>query len=313
MKTLIKVVFGILCVLLLLVSGLVILTWAPDRPVSALQARWAPPPSTFLASNGMNIHLRDEGPREDPLPLVLLHGTSASLHTWDAWVAALKSDHRVVRFDLPGFGLTGPAPDNIYSLDRYTETLMGVLDQLGINRCIIVGNSLGGSIAWYATVQHPTRFEKLVLIDAGGYKYQSISVPIGFRVAKIPLLRDLAERILPRFAIDSSLRNVLGNPDTLSEEQRDRYYELTLREGNRHALAERFRQMPPGTAEQLIPKVQLPTLILWGGKDRLIPPELGERFHRDIAGSELHRFESLGHIPQEEDPAATVSVFKAFL
>ena len=98
---------GVVAVVLLVAGGLAVTaSWAPDRPVASLKARWAAAPSQFVRIGGMDVHLRDEGPREDPLPIVLVHGTSASLHTWDGWVAALKDQRRVIRVDLPGFGLT---------------------------------------------------------------------------------------------------------------------------------------------------------------------------------------------------------------
>jgi pimeloyl-ACP methyl ester carboxylesterase len=93
----------------------------------------------------------------------------------------------------------------------------------------------------------------------------------------------------------------------------DRYVAITLREGNRHALVERFQQAPPGEMAGRIPEVKVPTLILWGGRDRLIPPEMAERFHRDITGSHLRIFDDLGHVPQEEAPARTVAAVKQFV
>ena len=99
----------------------IIATWAPDQPVDALKARWARPPSRFLEVNGLQVHLRDEGPHNDPVPIVLLHGTSASLHTWEGWAQALRDKRRVIRFDLPGFGLTGPNRENDYSTEAYVQ------------------------------------------------------------------------------------------------------------------------------------------------------------------------------------------------
>lgn len=93
----------------------------------------------------------------------------------------------------------------------------------------------------------------------------------------------------------------------------DRYVAITVREGNRHALVERFKQAPPGEMAGRIPEVNVPTLILWGGRDRLILPAIAERFHRDIAGSHLTIFDDLGHVPQEEAPARTVAAAKQFL
>lgn len=313
MKTLFKFLAGFVLLALVALLGLVLVYRVPDRPVDELKARWAPPPSQFVDVDGLTVHLRDEGPREDPVPLVLLHGTSASLHTWDGWVEALAPQRRVIRYDMPAFGLTGPAPDGDYTIERYVRTWNAVLDHLGVQRCVLAGNSLGGYVAWAATVLHPERVERLVLVDAGGYPYTSTSVPIGFRIARTPVLGNLMREVLPRSMIESSVRNVFGDPSKVTPELVDRYFELTTRAGNRQALAERFRQTQPGALSQRVPEIAVPTLILWGGRDRLIPPEQGERFAREIRGSRVVRFDDLGHVPQEEDPARTVEALKEFL
>jgi pimeloyl-ACP methyl ester carboxylesterase len=299
---------------LALVAGFVALNWAPDRPVAELETRWAQPPSTFIELAGMRVHLRDEGVRDDPVPIVLLHGTSASLHTWDGWVAALASERRVVRFDLPGFGLTGPTPDGDYRIQRYVEFVTAMLDALGIERCVLAGNSFGGAVAWQTTLAlPPDRVQQLILVDAAGYPLVSESVPIAFRIARVPVLSSLMAVTLPRRLVESSVRNVYGDPEGITPELVDRYYEISLREGNRAALVERFAQAPHGQRADRIGGIQVPTLILWGGRDRLIPPEHGELFRRDIVGSRLVVFPELGHVPHEEDPAATVAIVRDFL
>jgi pimeloyl-ACP methyl ester carboxylesterase len=262
----------------------------------------------------MQVHVRDEGPRDDPTPIVLIHGTSASLHTWDGWVAALSPHRRVIRMDLPGFGLTGPAPDADYSMTRYTGFMLDLLDLLKLDEVVMGGNSLGGGIAWQTALAHPTRVRQLILVDATGYPLQPQSMPIGFRLAQISWLAPVTQKILPRQMIEASVRNVYGQPDKVSPALIDRYFELTLREGNRASLTQRFqyRSSDAALAGQ-IPQLNLPTLILWGGEDRLIPPEHGQRFHQDIAGSQLKVFEGLGHVPHEEDPEATVQAVKRFL
>ncbi|MBT9609644.1 MAG: alpha/beta hydrolase [Aquabacterium commune] len=313
MKTALKVLGGLLLALVVLVGVGVAQAWAPDRDVDGLKARWAPPPSQFVGLMGMQVHLRDEGPRNDPQPIVLLHGTSASLHTWDGWAEALKGQRRVIRMDLPGFGLTGPMPDGNYQLTRYVEFVVALLDQLGVKQAVVAGNSFGGNLAWKLAVDHPERVGKLVLVDAAGYPYDPTSVPIGFKVAQIPWLRPVMENVLPRSMIESSVRNVYGDPAKVTPELIDRYLELTLRAGNRHALGERFRQSPGGQYAAQIPSVKQPTLILWGGQDRLIPPDNADHFQRDIAGSRLVVFDGLGHVPHEEDPAATVAAVQSFL
>ncbi|WP_415840401.1 alpha/beta fold hydrolase, partial [Roseateles saccharophilus] len=121
---------------------------APDRSLDSLVPRWAPPPSDFLDLDGQLVHYRDQGPASDPVPLVLIHGTGASLHTWEGWATALSQTHRVISFDLPGFGLSGPNADGDYRDARYVTFVRRLLARLGVGRASVAGNSLGGEIAW---------------------------------------------------------------------------------------------------------------------------------------------------------------------
>lgn len=312
MKLIIRLIGVLLVACGIFVLAGVIATWAPDRSVAQLSPRWAQPPSQFIAVDGMQVHVRDEGPRDDPEPIVLLHGTSASLHTWDGWTQALSQQHRVIRFDLPAFGLTGPHPHDDYSMAMYVHFVGAVMDQLQVKKFVLVGNSLGGQIAWSTALALPQRVSKLVLVDAAGYPFASTSVPIGFRIARTPGLRVLMQYVLPRGAIDNSVRNVYGDPSKVTPQLVDRYYDLTLRAGNREALAHRMDQRLSGD-EASIQKLTLPTLIVWGAKDRLIPLENAKRFAADIKGSKLVVFDALGHVPHEEDPEQTVAALKAFL
>ena len=313
MKTL-RWLYGLTLILVLALATGLSLSWAPDRSVDSLKTRWAPAPSQFIPLQGMQVHLRDEGPRDDPEPIVLIHGTSASLHTWDGWAEALKGQRRVIRMDLPGFGLTGPAPDGDYRMTRYADFIAALLDQLGVHRAVLAGNSLGGGIAWRTAVQHPERVSRLVLVDASGYPLQSTSVPLGFRLAQIAWLKPVMGKLLPRRMIESSVRNVYANPDRVTPELVDRYYELTLRTGNRESLTQRMKlRETDAQSAGLIPTIRQPTLILWGAQDRLITEPSGQRFHQDIAGSQYVVFDGLGHVPQEEDPARSVSEVMKFL
>jgi pimeloyl-ACP methyl ester carboxylesterase len=295
------------------IAVFVAINWQPDLPVSDLVARWAKPPSRFLDIGGMTVHTRDEGIVSDPMPIVLIHGTSSSLHTWDGWVEALKTTRRVITFDLPGFGLTGPSPQAIYSIDAYVAFMRKFLDALNIKRCVLGGNSLGGEVAWETASAMPDQVEKLILIDAGGYPLNATSMPIGFRLARLPVLNRLMEKVLPRSLIAASLRNVYGDSSKVTAETVDLYFDMAAREGNRRALAQRFQQTEFGAHVDRIASLRMPTLILWGGRDRLIPPANAERFHRDIQGSELVIFPELAHVPQEEDPAQTVTAVRAFV
>ena len=312
-------------VLLMLTAFAISLARAPDRPVETLIARWAPPPSDFIEVRGQIVHIRDEGPTQagnaGAVPIVLIHGTGASLHTWEGWVKALKNQRRVITFDLPGFGLTGPWSDTFngdyphanYEGDAYARFVLDLLDTLKIERVVLAGNSLGGEVAWRTAYIAPQRVASLVLVDAAGPPFVPARIPLGFRIARIPLLNRVMEWLLPRGIVEKSVAAVYGDPSKVSTEVVDRYFELTLREGNRRALATRMQHVVPGENAERIATLKLPTLILWGGRDRLIPPDAGTYFLQSIAGSRRIVFADLGHVPQEEGPAETVAAVRDFL
>ena len=305
--------------LLLLLAGLVffllagiVAVWAPDQPVSALAPRWAQAPSQFVLVGTMLAHLRDEGPRDDPAPIVLLHGTSDSLHTWDGWSAALRGQRRVIRFDLPGFGLTGPHPQADYSIDAYVQFVLALLDTLDVQTFVLGGNSLGGQIAWQTAHAQPQRVRQLVLVDAAGYPVPPQDVPVGFRLARSWPANRLLEWVFPRGLVRSSLRNVFGDPDQVNADVIDRYYDMAVRAGNRRALVQRLALSEPDESRR-IRDLRIPTLVLWGERDRLIPLQSARRFAQDIPGAQLVVLEGLGHVPQLEDAPRSVAEVQRFL
>lgn len=317
MIRLLKFLGFLLLVLVIIVVAYICVNWAPDKSVDELAGRWAPPPSQFVEVMGMPVHLRDEmaeGADPDALPVVLLHGTSDSLHTWQGWTEVLSQQRRVIRFDLPGFGLTGPFPEGDYRIAHYTRFVLAMLDKLEVPRAIVAGNSFGGQLAWETAYVAPERVAALVLVDAAGYLFETESMPIGFRIAQMPGLNELMNRVLPRGMVESSVRSVYGDPDKVTPALVDRYYDLTLREGNRAALAARFREAR-GTedAPQRLARLNIPTLIIWGEQDRLIPPDSAVRFQQDLPINSLRLFPTLGHVPQEEDPTSTVEAVQTFL
>lgn len=313
MKSLIRVALLLISVILVGYGYLYFAYSEPDRPVKELTKRWANDPSQFMSLSGMQVHLRDEGPKDDALPIILLHGTSASLHTWNGWTEVLAKHHRVIRFDMQGFGLTGPHPKDQYRIENFAESLIKLMDKMGIDNAIVAGNSLGGYVAWSAAVLYPQRIAKLILVDSSGYPFESQSVPIAFRIYSSSVLKSLFGKIMPRSLVRSSLENVYGNPKQISEDLVDRYFELTTREGNRDALAKRFVETKAGQLADRVSELVLPTLILWGEQDRLIPISNGQRFHREISNSQFITFTDLGHVPHEEGPLETVAAVELFL
>jgi pimeloyl-ACP methyl ester carboxylesterase len=290
--------------------------WKNDIPLETLKAKYANADSKFVNLAGANVHFRDTGFKSDSLPLVLIHGTGASLHTWAAWVAGIP-EKRIITLDLPAYGLTGPNITADYSTKKYVETVDSLLIHLNIKRCIIGGNSLGGNVSWNYAAAHPEKVAKLILVDAAGYKMKSTSVPIAFKLAKIPVLNNLIRFLTPRFLVEKSVQNVYADKSKVNEALIDRYMDLTLREGNRGAFVERMAN-PKNTivivnASDLVKTIKVPTLILWGAEDGLIPVESAEHFHADLPNDTLVIMKNLGHVPMEEDPKATLEVVRKFL
>jgi pimeloyl-ACP methyl ester carboxylesterase len=198
-----------------------------DIPINQLKEKYAPAPSQFVSVEGMEVHYRDEGIRTDSIPIVLIHGTGASLHTFEDWTKGLASTQRVISMDLPGYGLTGAFPDRDYTANNYVDFIKDFLDALQIEKCILGGNSLGGRIAWNVTVAHPERVSKLILIDASGYPAKSNSVPLAFRLAQVPVIKNLFTFVTPPFIARSSIQNVYADKSKVTDELAQRYFDLT--------------------------------------------------------------------------------------
>ncbi|MCU0419334.1 MAG: alpha/beta hydrolase [Cyclobacteriaceae bacterium] len=300
-------------IVLVFVLWVVVRYWKSDLPLDELKAKYAPPPSRFVRVQGMDVHYRDEGSARDSVPVVLLHGTGSSLHTWEPCVQQLKDDYRVVTLDLPGYGLTGPHPQRVYSPDFYVGFVADFLRALRIRTCIIGGNSLGGGIAWQFAHAHPTSVAKLILLDAGGYPTVSHRKPIAFSLAQTPLIKHALKRITPYPLAVKSIRNVYAQPERVTDSVVRRHYELFLREGNRQAFIDRMEYVPYPDNASRIRALHVPTLIVWGAEDRLIPIENAYRFQADLPNDTLVIIPGVGHVPMEEDPAATVKAMRLFL
>ena len=317
MKLLVKALKYLFIFILTIIVGMSALYWKSDIPLETLKEKYTNSESKFIEIDGMSVHYRVEGLAQDSIPLVLLHGTGASLHTWDGWVNALKTERKIIRLDLPAYGLTGPNPTSDYSQEFYASFINDFLTKLGVKQCIISGNSLGGSIAWNFAVKYPEKVSKMILVDAGGYAIKSKSVPIAFQVAGWPLIKNLFKYVTPRSIVQKSVENVYADKSKVTETLVDRYFELSLREGNRQAFIDRMSEFRNkgiiNIKTSQIKDLSMPTLIIWGDKDLLIPLEVGEKFHADLPNDTLVVFKDLGHTPMEEDAAKTVAAVKDFL
>lgn len=307
--------FGWLALLAGILAAALFLLRTPDIPLETLKARYASPASQFVElAPGFTVHLRDQGPRDGPA-LFLIHGSNASLHTWEPWVARLDGRFRVVSLDLQGHGLTGPTPSGCYTGACMAETVEAVRAHLGIDRLAIAGNSMGGGVALSYALAHPDRVAALILVDAGGAPVRRDGPPpLGFRIAQTPVIRDLAGIITPRSMIERTLDRSVSVKSVASPAAVDRYWELLRAPGNRQATMARFSQprteMDTGRLKLL---ANTPVLILWGEEDALIPVSAARWFKSALPQAELIIYENIGHLPQEETADRSAADAAAFL
>jgi len=283
-----------------------------DISVEDLKNEYANEHSKFIEVDEMNVHYRDEG---EGFPIVLIHGTAASLHTWDAWTDVLIKTNRVIRMDLPAFGITGPNKNADYSIEAYTTFLQSFLEKIGLEKFHLAGNSLGGNIAWNYTADYPDKVEKLILLDSSGLPTNK-SQPAIFKMAKTPLLNSLFLYITPRFLIKKNIEEVYEDDSKITDKLINRYHKMALRVGNRQAFIDRAKTdfKPDAIANQnKLKSIQTPTLLIWGAKDLWIPLDNGIRMDRILVNSTLKVIENSGHVPMEENPIESLKLMNEFL
>ncbi|WP_421864416.1 alpha/beta fold hydrolase [Parvibaculum sp.] len=289
-----------------------------DVPREQLIGKYATGASQFVTlPGGASAHVRDEGNPEGPV-LVLVHGSNASLHTWEPWVEELGGTYRIISMDLPGHGLTGRVPGDDYTREGMTAFVHEVLETLHVWRFAIAGNSMGGGIAAFYTLEHPESVSALILVDAAGIpvKRDDDDVPLAFRVASMPVVSNVMRYVLPRSLVEEGVRKVFVDQSKVTDEMVARYFDLTLHEGNRDATRMRFASYASRNEQAFadrLSEIEAPTLVLWGDKDGLIPVSAAHEFQKRIPQAELVIFENVGHVPMEEVPGASAAAVRSFL
>ncbi len=294
--------------------GAVVLFSDPDIGDVELASKYATPPSQFVTlPSGAKVHFRDQGQRNGQA-LVLLHGSNASLHTWEPWVAQIGDQFRMISVDLPSHGLTGAVPGNDYSQEAMTQFVDEFTKAMGIERFALAGNSMGGGVAARFAIHHPERLTHLILVDAGGMPTATPRDPgLGFTLARIPGLNYAFLYISPRALFEEGLKKAFVDDTLVTPEMIDRYWELNRKTGNRAATLKRFQSSLDNFVQDNASKITTPTLILWGELDTLTPHDMGQAYNTGIKGSKLVTFKNTGHIPMEEVPDQSARIVREFL
>jgi pimeloyl-ACP methyl ester carboxylesterase len=305
----------ILLVLLALAAGIGALVLAePDLRAVELESQYAPAPSQFvILPSGARVHYRSQGSRSGPA-LVLLHGSNASLHTWEPWMREIGDAFRMVSVDLPGHGLTGPVPGDDYSQEAMAKFVAEFTTAVGVERFALAGNSMGGGVAARFALMYPERLTHLILVDAAGMPTKTPRDPgLGFTLARMPVVQNIMLYVTPRFVFENSLKIAIFNDALVTPEMVDLYWKLNRREGNRAASLKRFQTPFDTYVQDNAAKIATPTLILWGKEDTLTPRDMGEAFNAAIKGSKFVVYNDVGHIPMEEAPEPTARAVREFL
>ena len=299
-------------VAILLTGAFLLSSCNSDIPVAELKVKYQKANSAFIDIDGVSVHYIMEGRMDDSLPIVFIHGTSASLHTWDTLSNLLKTNKKIIRLDLPAFGLTGPNRLNQYNFNFYNQFLDEFLLKLNVTQCIVAGNSLGGSIAWNYAIASPEKVKQLILLDASGYPKKDEKGSLGFKLAGIPVLNQALKHISPISLIRKSLEDAFYNKSLVTEKMVQQYHDMLLREGNRGAVLELF-QHPMKADPAKIKLITQPTLIIWGKEDQLISYKNAALFKQDIQNSQMLVLDKVGHIPMEEAPNQVASAILEFI
>jgi pimeloyl-ACP methyl ester carboxylesterase len=297
----------------LLVIALLLGGWlyTPDKDRAQLEATYAQAPSEFITAGGLRMHVRQTGPKTAPA-IVLLHGFASSLHTWEAWSQTLEKDHRVIRFDLPGAGLTGADPKGDYSDARALQVMTELLDSLQVQQAVVVGHSMGGRLAFKFAAEQPQRVSQLVLIAPEGFGTETAAAN-----SAGPGAAALLPHVLPKALLRSALSGAYANPQALSEATLNRYHDLLLAPQVRRAILARQQQQQSQSQSQTqdprpwLQQIRAPTWLLWGEKDNVIAPEQAHNFICNIANAELLIVPDAGHLPHEEAAAASLALWLA--
>ncbi|MEM6413958.1 MAG: alpha/beta hydrolase [Pseudomonadota bacterium] len=277
-------------------------------PSRELEKEYLTENDRFVDVSGARVRVREQGSNTLPT-IVLVHGFTYSLETWDEWTALLENDFHIIRYDLLGHGLTGPDPNKRYSPVERARFIGELFDALSIPKAILVGNSLGALAAWRFASEYPDRVEALGLISPGAFVIEGgEEMPVSVSPAMKAYLLTA-----PEAAVRAGAELVVGESYKVSDLRLKLMRDMIRREGNGAAMVESLEEFTLPDPSDALQKITAPTFIMWGAEDKIIPVEQGPRIASLITGAEFLKYDGVGHIAQEEIPQKTVSDFVGFL
>ena len=338
MSRLVKILKIIGMVLVALIVLAVAVSYQPDLSKEDLKQYWQEPSQFITLPSGATIHYRDQGNPDGPI-IVMMHGQFGSLYNWEQWVPYLKDDYRLITADMPGHGLTGRIPGDFYSRGNISEVFEEFFAALNIEKKItVVGNSAGGDVMLYYTIQNPEKVEGVVLIGSGGTTtfedWQNLHITDATSESVIETMErtynggsahvrtlgwfeELALYFRPPGVVRLALGYFMVDPEAITDELVQQIEDLTRYEGNRFAQAlmgyHGYAEVDHDDLIPYLPDIKVPTLLLWGSEDHVIPVSEAREFDQLIEDTQLVIYDGVGHMCQMEIPERSARDLDAFM
>jgi pimeloyl-ACP methyl ester carboxylesterase len=283
--------------------------WTPDLERAELEKRYVASKPQIIEVDGLQVHYKATGPEGAPA-LLLLHGFGSSLQAWDDWSVKLEQKYRVIRLDLPGFGLTGASPANDYSEEKDLATLTHFADKLGLEKFSVMGHSMGGKMAWFLAASQPERVQALVLMAPDGFPETK---DIGTKPYEVPAVMGLIKYVFPKYLVRKSIEPAFSDVDALNDALVNRYFDMLRAPGVRGAILNRSNQTIYTDPVPRLKAIKAPTLLIWGEQDQMIPSTNAQSYANVLLNSTTVIVPKLGHLLQEEQPDKGLTAVMQFL
>lgn len=283
--------------------------WTPDWDRADLEKKYQTPDTHFSDIHGHRVHFQDSGPKDAPV-LLMLHGFGSSLQTWDTWAQSLQKNYRVVRLDLPGFGLSGASPRNAYAEEDDVLFIENFVNSIGVHEFSLIGHSMGGKIAWHVAATYPAKVKRLILMAPDGYANPE---DMGAKPYEMPTFMHVMKYALPEFFVKKSLEPAFFDTQALNAGLLTRYHDFLRAPGVRQAIIDRANQTVNTDPVARLKRISAPTLLLWGENDQMIPQDNAKRYAQVLANATTVVLPKQGHLLQEERPQEGLAQVLAFL
>ena len=272
--------------------------------------------SSAPQSGGYALPLHVEEYGEGPRQIMVIHGFGANSYTWRSWIGGLAKEHRVWSVELKGHGSAPAPPDDLYSIHDHADLVRRLIVQKDLHRLTLVGHSMGGGVALLVALSllGEERLEGLVLVSSAGYPQR---LPPFIALSAHGPLSELGLRLFPkRLLIRRVIRSIVYDKEGVTDAQVAAYADPLYSAPHRTALIKTAMRMVPPDFEEItkrFPDIRLPTLLLWGRQDWVVPLTVAERLLAALPNARLEILEECGHIPPEELPKESLEVVQEFL